>query len=80
MKNMNVMITASVGLIVLGIMVLIMLMNPRNELKSKKVEEASSIVWAKSRDWDLNDGSEKYGVEFGFRSDGVVLWRKGEKK
>ena len=37
--------------------------------------------WAETLDWvSTNKNGEVTCIEFGFRSDGYVLWRKGRKK
>ena len=42
--------------------------------------QASSFAqtfWATTKDWTMTVDGVTFQIEFGFRGDGVVLWRKG---
>lgn len=43
-------------------------------------QSVQAVIWTKTRDWTETAGDgTRYNIEFGFRADGVVLWRRGDK-
>jgi hypothetical protein len=45
----------------------------------KKPEGTVSVVqWVAARDWTTTVSNKVYRMEFGFREDGMILWRRGD--
>lgn len=44
----------------------------------------NTTLWKETVDWSITDqttnGPVTHAIEFGFRSDGAILWRKGQAK
>ena len=41
--------------------------------------QVQAVAWVKSRDYTITENGAVFAVDFGFRSDGVLLWRRGDK-
>jgi hypothetical protein len=38
-----------------------------------------NVNWVRARDWTTLEHGTNYAIDFGFRQDGVLLWRRGDK-
>lgn len=45
----------------------------------KRTGNVQPVQWGRTRDWTTTDSGTNYAIDFGFRADGVLIWRRGDK-
>lgn len=47
--------------------------------RARSNPNVDDVNWHLTRDWTITDSNITVGIEFGFRSDGYMMWRRSSK-